>query len=92
MIRENVRSLKNIKNNLYTVKKDTNSLSIDLKDLKEKHINKSNKRVKVRSILSNINVNRFNRRLNCFNKKPNHSIIKPSSKINACTIKDIKIK
>ena len=47
MIRKNVMSLKNIKNNLYSVKKDTDSLSIDLKKLKEEYINNSNKRVKV---------------------------------------------
>ena len=76
MIRENVNSLKNIKNNLYGVKKDTDSLSIDLKKLKEEHINKSNKRVKVHSIIINNKVNcfkrrfnRFNRRFNCFNKQ-----------------------
>ena len=40
MIRKNVMSLKN-------VKKDTDSLSIDLKKLKEEYINNSNKRVKV---------------------------------------------
>ena len=43
MIRENVKSLKNIKNNLYNVTKETDSLSIDLEKLKEEHINKSNK-------------------------------------------------
>ena len=47
VIRENVNSLKNTKNNLYSVKKDTDSLSIDLRKLKEENINKSNKRVKV---------------------------------------------
>ena len=31
VVRENINSLKNIKNNLYNVKKDNNSLSIDLK-------------------------------------------------------------
>ena len=50
VIRENINSLKNIKNNLYNVKKDKISLSIDFKKLKEEYINKSNKRVKVRSI------------------------------------------
>ena len=35
VIRENINSLKNIKNNLYNVKKDTNSLSIDFKKLKK---------------------------------------------------------
>ena len=38
VIRENINSLKNIKNNLYNVKKDTNSLSIDFKKLKKKSI------------------------------------------------------
>ena len=87
MIRENVNSLKNIKNNLYGVKKDTDSLSIDLKKLKEEHINKSNKRVKVRSIIINNKVNCFNRKLDRFNKRFNLFINKTSSKINACAIK-----
>ena len=92
MIRENVNSLKNIKNNLHNVKKDTNSLSIDLKKLKEEHINKSNKRVKVRSILLvNIKVNRFNKRFNRFNMRFNRFFNKPSSKTNACPIKDSAI-
>ena len=47
VILENVNSFKNIKNNIYSVKNDTDSLSIDLKNLKVEHINKSNKRVKV---------------------------------------------
>ena len=38
MSQKNVMSLKNIKNNLYSVKKDTDSLSIDLKKLKEEQI------------------------------------------------------
>ena len=84
MIRESVNSLKNIKYELYNVKKDTDGLSVDLKKLKEEHINKSNKRVKVRSILINIKVNRFNKRFNRFFNKP-------SSKTNACTIKDSTI-
>ena len=46
VIQENINSHKNIKNALYNVKKDTNSLSIDFKKLKEEHISKSNKRVK----------------------------------------------
>ena len=91
VVRENINSLKNIKNNLYNVKKDTDSLSIDLKKLKEEHINKSNKRVKVRSILVNIKVNRFNKRFNRFNKRFNRFINKPSSKTNARTIKDSAI-
>ena len=51
MVRENINSLKNTENNLYNVKKDNNSLSIDFKKLKEEYINKSNKRAKARSIL-----------------------------------------
>ena len=31
VIRENINSLKSIKNDLYNVKKDTNSISIDLR-------------------------------------------------------------
>ena len=38
MIRENVNSLKNIKNNLYGVKKDSDSIQIDLKKLKKKSL------------------------------------------------------
>ena len=43
VVREKINSLKNIKNNLYNVKKDTNTLSTDLKKLEEEYINKSNK-------------------------------------------------
>ena len=43
VVRENINSLKNIKNNLYNVKKDNNSLSIDFKKLQKGNINKSNK-------------------------------------------------
>ena len=50
MIRKNVMSLKNIKNNLYSVKKDSDSIQIDLKKLKEEFINNFNKRAKIRSI------------------------------------------
>ena len=49
MIRKNVRSLKNI-NNLYSAKKDNDSIQIDLKNLKEEFINNFNKRAKIRSI------------------------------------------
>ena len=59
MVRENINSLKNI---IIDVKKDKNSLLIDFKKLKEEYINKSNKRVKVRSTFINIKVNRFNKR------------------------------
>ena len=51
MIRKNVKSLKNIKNNLYNVKKYSVSIQIDLKKLKEEFINNSNKRAKTRSII-----------------------------------------
>ena len=50
MIRENVKSLKNIENNLYGVKKDNDSIQIDLKKLKEEIINNFNKRAKIRPI------------------------------------------
>ena len=51
MIRENVKLLKNIKNNLHNVKKDSDSIQIDLKKLKEEFINNFNKRAKIRSII-----------------------------------------
>ena len=41
MVRENINSIENIKNNLYNIKKDNNNLSIDLKKLKKEYINKS---------------------------------------------------
>ena len=50
MIQKNVKSLKNIKNNLYSVKKDSDSIQIDLKKLKEESINNFNERAKIRSI------------------------------------------
>ena len=37
-VRENINSLKNIKNNLYNVKRDNKSLSIDFKKLKKRNI------------------------------------------------------
>ena len=49
-LRKNIKSLKNIKNNLYSVKKDSDSIQIDLKKLKEEFINDFNKRAKIRSI------------------------------------------
>ena len=51
MIQENVKSLKNIKNKLYSVKKDSDSISIDLKKLKDVFINNFNKRAKIRLII-----------------------------------------
>ena len=50
MLRKNVKSLKTIKNNLYSVKKDSDSIQIYLKKLKEEFINNFNKRTKLRSI------------------------------------------
>ena len=83
VIRENVKSLRNIKNNLYSVKKDTDSILIDLKKLKEEFINNSNKRIKTQFIIINAKIK---------TNKVNHSNNKPSSKINvACTIKDSAI-
>ena len=49
-LRKNVKSLKTIKNNLYSVKKDSDSIQIYLKKLKEEFINNFNKRTKLRSI------------------------------------------
>ena len=61
MIRENVKSLRNLKNNLYSVKKDSDSTQIDLK-IKEEFINNFNKRAKIRSIiLSKIKAYNFKR-------------------------------
>ena len=51
MLPENAKSLKNIKNNVYSVKKDSDSIQIDLKKLKEEFINNVNKRTKIRSII-----------------------------------------
>ena len=80
MIRENIDSVKKIKKNQYSVKKDINSLSSDLKKLKEEHIYSSDKRVKVRSIVVN-NLAKYRNRFNRFNTSS-------LSKINACTRKD----
>ena len=91
MIRKNVESLKNIKNNHYSVKKYTDNLSIDLKKLKEEHINNSNERVKVRSIVISNKAICFNNTFNRFNERFNHFMNKSSSKINACTKKDSAI-
>ena len=64
MIRENVRSLKNIKNNVYSVKKDSDSIQIDLKKLKEESINNFNKRAKIRSIIiAKTKPYKFNKRI-----------------------------
>ena len=51
IIRENVKSLKNIKNNLYDIEKDSDSIQIDLRKLKEEFFNNSNKGAKIRSII-----------------------------------------
>ena len=36
VVQENINPLKNIKNNLYNIKKDNNTLSIDFKKLKRR--------------------------------------------------------
>ena len=76
--------VKNKKNDLNNIKNDTDSISIDLKKLKEEHINNSNKRVKVRSIVINNIANLYNRKVNRFTERLNKSL----SKINARTKKD----
>ena len=90
MIRENVKSLKNIKNNLYSVKKDSDSIQIDLQKLKEEFINNSNKRAKIRSIiLPKIKAYNFKiimRELAlAFNKSKIKTNIKDSGIVDACT-------
>ena len=67
--RKYAKSLKNIKNNLYSAKKDTDSIPIDLKKLKEEFISNSNKRVKLRSIIINPKI-KANKRFNRFINKP----------------------
>ena len=47
MIRENINLFKKIKNNHYSIKKDTNSISIDLKNLKKEYNYNSDKRARV---------------------------------------------
>ena len=84
MIRENINLFKKIKNNHYSIKKDTNSISIDLKNLKKEYNYNSDKRARVRCIVINNIVNRYNRRLH-------KSSSSSSSKINACTKKDSAI-
>ena len=91
MIRENVKSLKNIKNNLYSVKKDSDSIQIDLKKLKEQSINNFNKRAKIWPIIiAKIKTYSFNKKIRAqpiINTKIKTN--KASSKNNAaCTIKD----
>ena len=51
MIRKNVNSLKNIKNKLYSVKKDINNIQINHKKLKKESISNINKRAKIRSVI-----------------------------------------
>ena len=55
-LRENVKLLQNIKNNLYYVKKYSNSIQIDLKKLKEEFNNNFNKRAKIRSITTSTEI------------------------------------
>ena len=81
VIRENVNSLKNIKNNLHSVKKDTDSLSIDLKKLKKSILINLIKEWKARSIIIINKINCFNRRFNRFNKSFNFFIKKHHQKV-----------
>ena len=74
-LRENVKSLENVKNNLYSVKKDSHSNQIDFKKLKEEFINNFNKRGKIRSI-------------NTTKIKTNKASSKKKKNNPACTIKD----
>ena len=94
MIRKNVKSLKNIKNNLYNVKKYSVSIQIDLKKLKEEFINNSNKRAKTRSIIfpkiKAYNFKRIMRELAVelaltFNNSKTKTNIKDSGIFDACT-------
>ena len=55
-LRENVKLLQNIKNNLYCVKKYSDSIQIDLKKLKEEFNNNFNKRAKIRSITTSTEI------------------------------------
>ena len=96
-LRENVKSLKNIKNNLYSVKKDSDSIQIDLKKLKEEFINNSNKRAKTRSIiLSKIKAYNFKRIMRelavelalAFNNSKIKTNIKDRGIVDACTSTD----
>ena len=50
MHREYVDSLRKIKNDFYSTKKDCDSIRIDLKKLKEEYINNFNKRAKVHQL------------------------------------------
>ena len=94
MLWENVKSLKNIKNKLYSVKKDSHSIQIDLKKLKEQFINNVNKRTKTRSILFKIkpyNFKRIMRKLAlplAFNNSKIKTNIKDSGIVDACTSTD----
>ena len=94
LIRKNENSLKNIKNNLYDVKKFSDSIQIDLKKLKEEFINNSNKRTKTRSIiLSKIKAYNFKRIIRelavelalGFNNSKIKTNIKDSGIVDACT-------
>ena len=90
VVRENINSLKNIKNN-YNNKKDNNNLSIHFKKLNKEYINKSTKRVKARFIFINVKANRFNKNFDRLNIRFNRFNNKISLKTNACTIKDSAI-
>ena len=98
MIRENVKLLKNIKNNLYGVKKNSDIIQIDLKQLKEEFVNNVNKRAKIRSIfLAKIKTYSFKRIIRIIkaelmgivsSKNNVASTIKDSGIVDACTSAD----
>ena len=86
-IRKNLNLLRNIKNNLYCVKKDIDSIQIDLKKLKKESICNINKRAKIR-LLNIVRIKTYH-----LNKKMRAQVIsirnKASSKNNAaCTSTD----
>ena len=98
-LRENVKLLKNIKNNFCSVKKDSDTIQIDLKKLKEEFINNFNKRAKIRSITTTeIKTNKASSKNNNNNNNNAAFTIKDSSTstddlnvkkyVDACTSTD----
>ena len=89
MIRENIKLVKNIKNNVYSVKRDCGSIQIDLKKLKEEFNNNFNKRAKTRSIITaKIRTYSFKRRMRALSKNNAACTIKDSGIVDVCTSTD----
>ena len=89
MIRENIKSVKNIKNNVHSVKKACGNIQIDLKKLKEEFINNLNKRAKIRSIIAaKIKTYSFKRRMRALSKNSAACTIKDSGIVDVCTSTD----